>query len=50
MTDQIRVELKELGILSRRIVTGEDKDDEAIITEADTVRAEAIRAIEEFLS
>ena len=50
MTDQIRVELKELGILSRRIVTGEDKDDEAIIAEADTVRAEAICAIEEFLS
>jgi hypothetical protein len=36
--------------LSQRIVTGDDKDDEAIIAQADTVRTEAIYAIEEFLN
>jgi hypothetical protein len=35
--------------LSRQIVLGEDKDDEAAITEADRVRLEAIAAIDEFL-
>jgi hypothetical protein len=30
-------------------VSGEDKDDEAVITEADRVRLEAIAAIDEFL-
>jgi hypothetical protein len=30
-------------------VSGEDKDDEAVIAEADHVRLEAITAIDEFL-
>ena len=49
MTEQIRVELEELGTLRWKIVTGENKDDEAIFAEADAMCAEAIRAIEEFL-
>jgi hypothetical protein len=35
--------------LSQQIVLGEDKDDEAAITEADHVRLEAIAAIYEFI-
>jgi hypothetical protein len=31
------------------VVSGEDKDDEAMIVEADRVRLEAIDAIDEFL-
>jgi hypothetical protein len=31
------------------VVSGEDKDDEAVIAEADRVRLEAISAIDEFL-
>jgi hypothetical protein len=31
------------------VVSGEDKDDEAVITEVDRVRLEAIAAIDEFL-
>lgn len=31
------------------MVVGEDKDDEAAIAEADQVRAEAVRAIDEYL-
>jgi hypothetical protein len=38
-----------LSILSQQIVSGEDKDDEAAITEADRIRLEAIAAIDEFL-
>jgi hypothetical protein len=41
--------LAELSILSWQIVSSEDKDDEAAITEADHVRLEATRAIDEFL-
>ena len=36
--------------LSWQIVTGDDKDDEAIVARADAVRTEAIHAIEEFLN
>ena len=50
MAEQIRAELAELSTLSWQIITGEDKDDEAIIAVADVVRVEAIHAIEEFLS
>ena len=50
MAVQIQVEVAKLSTLSRQIITGEDKDDEAIIAEADGVRVEAIPAIEEFLS
>jgi hypothetical protein len=35
--------------LSRQIVSGEDKDNEAAITEADHAHLEAIEAIDEFL-
>jgi predicted nucleic acid-binding Zn-ribbon protein len=49
LQNQLKVELGELRALSRQIVAGEDKDDEAVIAEADRVRAEAIRAIDEFL-
>jgi hypothetical protein len=38
-----------LSALSQQIVLGDDKDDEAAITEADCVRLEAIAAIDEFL-
>jgi uncharacterized protein involved in exopolysaccharide biosynthesis len=40
---QLKTELAELSILSRQIVSGEDKVDEAAIAEADRVRLEAIR-------
>ena len=36
--------------IAEQIVTGDDKDDEAIIARADTVRTEAIHAKEEFLN
>jgi hypothetical protein len=49
LATQLKTELVELSILSRQIVSGEDKDNEAAITEADHVRLEAIGAIDEFL-
>jgi hypothetical protein len=49
LVTQLKTELAELSILSRQIVSGEDKDDEAAITEADRVRLEAIGAIDEIL-
>jgi hypothetical protein len=49
LTAQLKTELTELSILSRQIVSGEDKDDEAVIAETDRVRLEAIAAIDEFL-
>ena len=50
ITKQIQAEFAEISTLSRQIVTGDDKDDEAIIARADAVRTEAIHAIEEFLN
>src|SRR6185312_1501600 len=50
IAEQIQAELAEISTLSRQIVTGDDKDDEAIIVRADSVRTEAIHAIEEFLN
>ena len=50
MTDQIQAEFAEISTLNRQIISGNDKDDEAIIARADTVCAEAIHAIEEFLN
>jgi hypothetical protein len=38
-----------LSIFSQQIVSGEDKDDDAAIAEANRVRLEAIGAINEFL-
>jgi hypothetical protein len=49
LTTQLKIELAELSALSRQIVSGEDKDDEVPIAEADCVRLEAIAAIDEFL-
>jgi hypothetical protein len=49
LTTQLKMELIELSVLSRQVVSGEDKDDEAVIAEADRVRLEAITAIDEFL-
>jgi hypothetical protein len=49
LTAQLKTELVELSALSRQVVSGEDKDDEAVIAEADRVRLEAIAAIDEFL-
>ena len=50
MTEQIRAEFAEISTLSQQIVTGDDKDDEAVIARADAIRAEAIHAIEGFLN
>jgi hypothetical protein len=49
LTTQLKTELTELSALSRQIVSGEDKDDKAVIAEADSVRLEAITTIDEFL-
>jgi hypothetical protein len=49
LATQLKTELAELNILSRQIASGEDKDDEAAIVEADRVRLEAIGAIDKFL-
>jgi hypothetical protein len=49
LTAQLKIELAELSALSRQIVLGEDKDDEAATAEADRVHLEAIGAINEFL-
>ena len=50
ITEQIQAEFAEINTLSRQMVTGNDKDDEAIVARADAVRTEAIHAIEEFLN
>jgi hypothetical protein len=49
LTAKLKTELTELSVLSWHIVSGEDKDDEVVIAEADRVRLEAITAIDEFL-
>jgi uncharacterized protein involved in exopolysaccharide biosynthesis len=49
LTTQLKTELAELSTLSRQIVSSEDKDNEAAITEADRIHLEAIEAIDEFL-
>jgi hypothetical protein len=46
---QLKTEVAELSTLSRQRVAAEDKDDEAVIAEADSIHVEAIRAIEVFL-
>ena len=50
IAEQIQAGFAEIRTLSRQIVTGDDKDDEAIIARADAIRTEAIHAIEEFLN
>ena len=50
ITEQIRAEFAEINTLSQQIVTGDDKDDEAVIARADAIRAEVIHAIEGFLN
>jgi uncharacterized protein involved in exopolysaccharide biosynthesis len=49
LATQLKTELAELSTLSQQIVSGEDKDDEAAITEANHVRLKAIGGIDEFL-
>jgi hypothetical protein len=49
LTAQLNVDLVELSALSRKVVPRVDKEDEAVIAEADRVRLEAIAAINEFL-
>jgi predicted nucleic acid-binding Zn-ribbon protein len=49
LQSQLKTELGELRALSQQIVAGEDKDDEAIIAEADRVRVDAVCVIDEFL-
>jgi hypothetical protein len=46
---QLKLELEELQALSRQMVAGEDKDDEAIIADADRMKTDALRAIDEIL-
>ena len=50
IAEQIQEEFAEISTLSWQIVTGDNKDDEAIIARADAVRTEASHAIEEFLN
>ena len=50
ISEQIQAEFAEISTLSRQIVSGNDKDDEAIVARADAVCTEAIHAIEEFLN
>ena len=50
ITEQIQAEFAKISTLSRQIVIGDDKDDEAIVARADAVRTEAIHTIEEFLN
>jgi len=50
MTEQIRAEFAEISTLSQQIITGDDKDNEAIKAKADAICAEAIHAIEGFLN
>ena len=50
IAEQIQAEFAEISTLSQQIVTGNDKDNEAIVARADAVRTEAIHAIEEFLN
>ena len=50
ISKQIQAEFAEINTLSRQIVTGDDKDDEAIVARADAVRTDAIHDIEEFLN
>jgi hypothetical protein len=49
LTTQLKTELAEFSTLSRHVVSGEDKDDEAAIAEVNRIRLEAIEAIDEFL-
>jgi hypothetical protein len=49
LTAQLKIELTELSALSRQVVSGEDKDNETVIAEADRVCLEAIATIDEFL-
>jgi uncharacterized protein involved in exopolysaccharide biosynthesis len=49
LTAQLKVDLAELSALSKQVVPGVDKEDEAVIAKADHVRLEAIAAIDEFL-
>jgi hypothetical protein len=49
LTTELKVDLAELSALSKQVMPGVDKEDEAVIAEVDRVRLDAIAAIDEFL-
>jgi cell division protein FtsB len=49
LTAQVKVDLAELSALSKQVMPGVDKEDEAVIAEVDRVRLDVITAIDEFL-
>ncbi|KAK1695219.1 hypothetical protein QYE76_011916 [Lolium multiflorum] len=49
LTADLKTDLAEIRELSGRLVTGKDEDDEAEIAEVDRIRADALRALDEFL-
>ncbi|KAK1604814.1 hypothetical protein QYE76_028487 [Lolium multiflorum] len=49
LTADLKTDLAEIRELSGQLVTGKDEDDEAEIAEVDRIRADALRALDEFL-
>ncbi|KAK1648838.1 hypothetical protein QYE76_066643 [Lolium multiflorum] len=49
LTADLKTDLAEIRALSSQLVTGKDEDDEAEIAEVDRIRADALRALDEFL-
>ncbi|KAK1683290.1 hypothetical protein QYE76_044138 [Lolium multiflorum] len=49
LTADLKTDLAEIRALSGQLVTGKDEDDEAEIAEVDRIRADALRALDEFL-
>jgi hypothetical protein len=48
LTAELKADLAELSSLSKQVVPGADKDDEAVIAEVDRIRLDAIAAINDF--
>jgi hypothetical protein len=49
LTAELKADLAELSGLSKQVVPGADEEDEAVITEVDRIRLDAIAAINDFL-
>jgi capsule polysaccharide export protein KpsE/RkpR len=49
LTAELKVDLAELSGLSKQVMPGADKEDEAVIAEVDRVHLNAIAAIDDFL-
>ncbi|KAK1556090.1 hypothetical protein QYE76_017318 [Lolium multiflorum] len=49
LTADLKTDLAEIRALSGQLVTGKDEDDETEIAEVDRIRADALRALDEFL-